>query len=383
MIKINKKQKILLVILGMILALIFLEMFLRFGGFIILSIQNSKNRVTSDSIENDETYRILCLGESTTASIGLNEKSWPEFLEEELNKKNQVKFKVFNEGIDGTNTMIITSELEENIKRYKPDMIITMMGINDILDRYYYDDTLISRIIQIVKNIRVYKLYKLIEEHLSEKLNSYIYRNSINKSLELLDEGLENERKGNLELAKECYNKSLEIYPKNDKSLEFLGLLYLEEENIGKAKYYLKKAVESNPNNYGAYNSLFSLYEKENKERVIKENKIFYLSKKNIEYTKFHYQKIYNITKERGIKLVVMQYPTRDIEDFKDYFNEEQQKDIIFIENKDNFEKALEKYGYDKIFFDKFAWSIGYNFGHCTERGNKLIAENVANIILE
>jgi len=88
---------------------------------------------------------------------------------------------------------------------------------------------------------------------------------------------------------------------------------------------------------------------------------------------------MYEKLTERKIRFLVMGYPTRSINEFKDMFDKSQQKDIIFIENKENFEEALENASYDDIFIDRFAG----DFGHCTLRGNLLIAENVADAILD
>jgi hypothetical protein len=73
-----------------------------------------------------------------------------------------------------------------------------------------------------------------------------------------------------------------------------------------------------------------------------------------------------------------MQYPVRSIEPLKillkneDYYNK-----IIFISNEENFKEALKKYKTEDIFQDMFKGT----FGHCTDLGNTLIAENVAENI--
>ena len=43
------------------------------------------------------------------------------------------------------------------------------------------------------------------------------------------------------------------------------------------------------------------------------------------------------------------------------------------------FKAALEKGNYDEYFLDHF----GGDFGHCTKKGDQLLAENVANVILK
>ena len=51
---------------------------------------------------------------------------------------------------------------------------------------------------------------------------------------------------------------------------------------------------------------------------------------------------------------------------------------IIFVENKKNFEEALETAEYSRYFFDNF----GGDFGHGTRLGNELIARNLAGVIV-
>jgi len=52
---------------------------------------------------------------------------------------------------------------------------------------------------------------------------------------------------------------------------------------------------------------------------------------------------------------------------------------VIFVDNERIFKDAIGKKGYNKYFTDMF----GGDFGHCTQKGNKLLAENIANAILK
>ncbi len=70
--KTTPRQKLILIALGFFLTLIILEAGLRFGGFIITSLQEYRNKI---SLRQKSTYRILSLGESTTAG------QYPHFLE--------------------------------------------------------------------------------------------------------------------------------------------------------------------------------------------------------------------------------------------------------------------------------------------------------------
>ena len=90
-----------------------------------------------------------------------------------------------------------------------------------------------------------------------------------------------------------------------------------------------------------------------------------------------NYKNLIQICKEHNIKLMAMQYPVRSVKSLKymlGNFN-----NITFISNEENFKKELKNHKTKEIFMDMF----GGNFGHCTELGNTLIAENVAENILK
>ena len=156
----NAKQKTALVVFGLFLSVIAIEVVLRLSAFAYLTFQDYKNKKSRAGQGNAE-YRILCLGESTTALGG--EDSYPSQLEAVLNQKRpDMDFKVINEGIPGTDTFNILSQLEYNLYRYKPYMVAVMMGINDSEDsRQYKDGWEMARCI--VSELKVYQLLKLIK----------------------------------------------------------------------------------------------------------------------------------------------------------------------------------------------------------------------------
>jgi hypothetical protein len=49
------------------------------------------------------------------------------------------------------------------------------------------------------------------------------------------------------------------------------------------------------------------------------------------------------------------------------------------VDNKKVFKEAVNKSNYGDYFID----ILGGNAGHCTNKGNKLLAENIARVILE
>ena len=75
-------QKIVVVILSLLFLHVVLEVGLRIAGQIIIMRQNNHNKL---SFKDDQSYRILCVGESTTM-LG-DEYSYPSQLETILNSQ--------------------------------------------------------------------------------------------------------------------------------------------------------------------------------------------------------------------------------------------------------------------------------------------------------
>ena len=413
-IKTTTKQKIGLILFGILLAFVILELGLRIGGFVLSSYQRSMNKEGSDA-----DYRILCLGESTTAMEG--EYSWPVQLEVILNNKSkETKFKVFNEGIGGTNTAFILARLKNNLDKYKPDMVITMMGSNDV-GLIKYEENLKVKIILILRDLRAYKLGRILSETWKNKIQNVNSNNVLKESEynKYFEDGKKYLKKGDIKNAEKMFITSLEINPNNWKAYEdlgfiyvrindtngaekmfmrsleinerndrvyaWLGWIYLKQNKLKDAEKLLKRAIEINPKNEEAYSHLCNVYRATNSssEKIEK----FLYDKKGILFKvqdvydssiiKYHYQQLYKELNKSGIKYIAMQYPTLDINELENMFKGDE--DIIFLSNEANFKKVLSESDYWDYFVDNF----GKTFGHATLKGNRLIAENVANIILK
>lgn len=89
-----------------------------------------------------------------------------------------------------------------------------------------------------------------------------------------------------------------------------------------------------------------------------------------------NYRRLKKILDGRKVKFICTQYPIQNIEMLKIIFPGKE--NIIFVDNEKIFKKAVMKPRYDDFFIDMF----GGNFGHCIQKGNQLIAINVANVIL-
>lgn len=422
MVRITTRHRIAALILSIFLALILIECSLRIGGFVFLSLQRSGNEITGRAVnEGIVVYRILCLGESTTANIFKN--SWPSQLEPILNNRSShVKFEVFNEGIGGTNTALILARLRNNLDKYDPDMVITMMGTNDAPYTPLYGENLREKIFMSLKSMRVYEISEAFwtvfkarlnsvdsietEQHIEEPAKPYPqlikdYESQgkfvdavgvINKIIELnpndsrayYELGMVYHLQGRLEDSVKIYKKAIELEPNGAGAYFELASIYHQQGKLEDAAVAFKKVIELTPNLDHAYRNLAIVYHEqgvsdEEVEKFYKE-KGFSFRSVNIsssDATRYHYNYLYRILKERGIKYVAMQYPTRSIDELKDMLGNSEE--IIFVSNEENFKEALQIGEYADYFTDK----AGITFGHATLEGNRMIAENVANVILE
>ena len=93
--------------------------------------------------------------------------------------------------------------------------------------------------------------------------------------------------------------------------------------------------------------------------------------------TTYNFNRIKETLDEKGIKLVIMQYPNREIEPLKGVFISEE--NTIFVNNENLFKEALKHTDYTALFVDKFAG----DFGHCTKKCNRMIAENIMNVLIK
>ena len=80
------------------------------------------------------------------------------------------------------------------------------------------------------------------------------------------------------------------------------------------------------------------------------------------------------ISKKSGARLIFVQYALTKVDSLRSVIGH----DVLVISNYSVFQSALDKYGYDVLFHDK----SGGNFGHATNFGNRILAENVATQLL-
>ena len=414
--KTSTKQKILLIMFGLFLCFSLLEIGLRTGGLILSSLQKHRNKI---SAAKNQDYRILCLGESTTA-MGSN-NSYPYQLERFLNEKNLgTRFTVINEGIIAGNTTMIIASLEDNLNKYNPDLVITMMGINDT------GEIIDHNILDLFKSFRAYKLFALIFLHISEnlqkpsaelpKISENIselsgrdnYQQKLNNASNIITmqvkqeeaENLKDNEKrtknldrneayltlshhyrktGDLLKAEEILSQAISENKNNGLAYSELAKCFWDKKEYDKAEQTLKLAIKysiNDANSYGLLALVHMAKNQSNSARIYFKKTQKLRSKNYFATTKLNYNKLKDSVTDKNIKLICMQYPMRDVNNLRRLFYN--QNGAIFVDNEELFKDAVAKDGYDEYFVDIF----GGDFGHCTAKGNKLIAENLGEIII-
>jgi len=168
--KTSTYQKISLIFGGIIATFLILEISLRIGGVLYLS---SQERLNTQNLNEKNAFRILCIGESMTA-LG-EENSYPRQLEEILNTKESPRtYKVINKGIPAVNTNKIAQHIDGYLDKYKPNLVIAMMGINDELGIPELVEQYTAQQTSVIDNFRVVKLFELLRLHLAQKMKSQI-----------------------------------------------------------------------------------------------------------------------------------------------------------------------------------------------------------------
>ncbi|MBU4334186.1 MAG: tetratricopeptide repeat protein, partial [Candidatus Omnitrophica bacterium] len=234
-------------------------------------------------------------------------------------------------------------------------------------------------------------------------------------NLRILNElGIAYKTHGKWNEAEKIFNEIIDKDPENYAVYVELGDCYIDQNRYKEAEIILKRGLKINPTYEPLYTALGLNYRKvkddmgiEELSKMIidnnvendrllgfvatsftennnyKEAKIYYEKANNqrLNYynnaTRHNYLELKEILKQRNIKLVCAQYPMRSVDALKKLFL--RTEGMIFIDNEKLFKDALMENKYEDLFTDNF----GGEFGHATAKGNKLLAENIANVIIE
>jgi len=123
------KKNVFFSIILLILLLLLFEVILTLGGYFYFNVYFN---LDNPKIEED-AFRILFLGESTTLGhvVG-QENAYPALVERILQEKYpDKKIVAYNKGIGAIETTAILRNLDKNMIKYKPHLVVLMAGIND------------------------------------------------------------------------------------------------------------------------------------------------------------------------------------------------------------------------------------------------------------
>ena len=375
----------ILIFLGVFIALIILECSLQ-----IISLYKKHSYFYSQkksvSLSNKDDIKIMCIGESTT------QNQYPVFLGEYLKKYiPEKRFVIIDSGYAGITLEGIIDNLKANIDEIKPDIVVGMIGINNMIDYSFksYSKIKIIYLIQLIiehikfKDVNIDKTNVLDKREIIMNLDDLALRDKTQQQISdfILSKSSEKdlskvfvEEKEGVLLNPYAQNNELSVkiidkyYSNDKKDITFDDLLntIYEDTSIKPEFRYGIKGITCMLN--GQYDSGEQNLNLADNERL----KYDYsdISKK--------YEKILDMIIPNGITYIAMQYPVRDITSLQKIIDQTKYGDFVFyVSNKKFFRNALKSENRKEIFKDLFAW----DFGHCTDYGNRLIANNLAQVI--
>ncbi|MFH0985841.1 MAG: hypothetical protein V1882_09970 [Candidatus Omnitrophota bacterium] len=172
-------------LIGAVLGLLCLEAGLR-GLGVVYRLQTKSSR-TDVPEASREPFVVLCFGNSYTKGSGSNDgMSYPEQLQRLLfNGRREKNAVVLNLGRSNQNTTELLAELDANLQRFKPNLVLLQtgqancwnhLGYTDYLKREGWAVSWAEKIrysaSEIVYSSSVYRLFLLWREHVSGKKNT-------------------------------------------------------------------------------------------------------------------------------------------------------------------------------------------------------------------
>jgi len=235
------KQKIGLVFFGVVLTVILLEIGMRMAGFALTTLQDYRNR---RALTNKDSFRILCLGESTTYLGG--KYSYPCQLENILNARiSDRQFDVINLGRCGITTSAILDQLPGDLSTFQPDMVVAMLGINDSDLILPQDETERSRFLSGLLSLKSFRLFVNLWQ------NGHIRPNDSERlPVQAAIQAQKMQSKFSISSSKNLQKLSRrnKLHPDDPDTLLLLGREYLYHRHYRQAEKYFKKLITKQPN---------------------------------------------------------------------------------------------------------------------------------------
>ncbi|MBF0595053.1 MAG: SGNH/GDSL hydrolase family protein [Candidatus Omnitrophica bacterium] len=318
------------------LFLLFFESFLHIGGGVFLLMQsltdNSGEIASVRTVKNECV--ILVMGDSLTSGGGIN--SYPRILERILNEKGTgVHFVVINRGAPGRSTLNLVSDVGPFIEKYNPDIVVTLMGMVDVNVANNEANSAYQKLkVFFAENVKIFRFAKRLLDPLRPDLQ-------LRTAAEM--------KKLNLWADDEDRRLFKEQQVKGGNAADVLDYDSLPETTVGsvlkvkdagKAERTLEALLHPPPFTVDGFNDFVE------------------------------------VVKRHGKRLVIAQYPQISLAPLERIIK--LKKDIVFVENVDNFRDAIRVNGMAAYFGDL----VTPVFGHGSPAGNRLIAESLAQAIL-
>ncbi len=234
-------------------------------------------------IENKEReYRILAIGGSSTESLYLdNDETWPAVIMKELGETNDGrKVIVMNVGKSGYNTRDHIIELRYLAPIYKPDLVILMVGANDMLLKlskrwvwkpfdeksYDYERVFSQAPAYTIKSSLSYKIFNFFNAKFANNLvvQDAVGETFIEKRLERKNSDSIINEMPDLDLVLEDYERNLdrliEISEENNATILFATQPFLWKDNMSKTEdSALWMTTDFNGNFYPVDTTIYSM----------------------------------------------------------------------------------------------------------------------------
>jgi len=353
---------------------------------------------------------VLCLGDSYTYGVGApSGASYPCQLEKLLNDKSTKKYRVINGGIPGCNSGQLLRHLRENLDKYRPDIVLVLIGLNDRnclteTNSYMFaGDKKLRAIYRIEALLCASKTFKLALSCVSG-IASRVHRPAaaatapepFNAELEkCIAQAHENYEMCRVGPAKGLCEQAIKMSPRDHRGYFILGELYLHRTGeTQKAAEYLEHSLALRPE-AECFCHLFIAYYRLGDARNARKALVGYLALNPQELKNYwglllhtipaandndiftrmttsNLDDIVNTIKKYNARIILMDYP----QDTELRQNAAQKNATGFIYNCGPFRALALLPGYkrEQYFVDD---------GHCTERGYGVMAANACRVILK
>ena len=406
-----------------------LELLLRGGGKIYSFCNSSvtEGRCAS-SLKDPAVQTILCVGDSFTEGVGARKGyGYPEQLEKLLRKGINKNIEVVNKGIGGNTSSLLANNLEKEIIKYAPHLVIVMIGVNN---RWNYEKSSYFNLYKehigflgwLDKNFsdwRVTKLMKIIslrvksmtgrnnnQDFSAERIRQILISDVKSGSLSAYETGLNFYSEGKIELARGKYIEALNIDRNNYAARLRLALIDASRKQYLLARDEMWQAIYTiNSKAYLYYvNVIFNLLDQLDDDSI---NRRFELGKLN-DYLKadykgpdkkrllrmirvklntyendkiltdvinYDFREILKISKRRNVPIILQTYPRYWHHLFNNAAREiSNEYNIALVDNEKFFEEEAKHADIGQFFTSD---------GHCNEYGYGIIAENTYKELIE